>query len=199
MRLFTGIALTEECRAAVSSAVTPLRADPAPVSWVARGNLHITLKFLGETPGDRLGAVADALAGVAGRYAPFELEAEGAGLFPGARNPRVLWVGLREPLELVRELHENMENALSVAGFPREDRPYHPHITVGRARGVLPPAWGDRFLRALSGRRFGKVPVPKITLYESRLAPGGAVYAVVRDVPLSGGSPAGRKNEERSP
>jgi 2'-5' RNA ligase len=198
VRLFTGIALTEECRAAVSEAVAPLRADPAPVSWVARGNLHITMKFLGETPTDRLRVVLAALEGVATRFSPFDLEAEGAGVFPGARSPRVLWVGLREPLELVRELQENMENALSGAGFPREDRPYHPHITVGRARGVLPPAWGDRFVRALSGRRFGVVPVPKITLYESRLAPGGAVYAVVREFPLPG-VPGRRENKESSP
>jgi len=199
VRLFTGIALTSVCRAAVAAAVATLRADPAPVSWVAPGNLHVTLKFLGETSPNRVGAAADALAGVAANFPPFGLEAEGAGLFPGTRNPRVLWVGLREPLELVRELQENMENALSGAGFPREDRPFHPHITVGRARGVLPPAWGDRFLRALSGRRFGEVPVPKITLYESRLSPGGAVYTVVRDFLLSGGARAWRENKERSP
>ena len=92
-----------------------------------------------------------------------------------------------------------MENALSGAGFTRDDRPFHPHITVGRARGVLPPAWGDRFVRALSGRHFGEVPVPKITLYESRLAPGGAVYAIARDFPLSGGTRGRRENKESSP
>jgi 2'-5' RNA ligase len=194
VRLFTGIGLTSVCRAAVAAAVATLRDDPAPVSWVAPGNLHVTMKFLGEISRDRVGAVADALAGVAANFQPFGLEAEGAGAFPGTRNPRVLWVGLREPLELVRELQENMENALSGAGFPREDRPFHPHITVGRARGVLPPAWGDRFLRALSGRRFGEVPVPNITLYESRLSPGGAVYTVVRDFPLSGGARERREN-----
>jgi 2'-5' RNA ligase len=199
VRLFTGIALTSECRAAVAAAVATLRADPAPVSWVGPGNLHISMKFLGEISRDRVGAVVDALAGVAAGFQPFGLEAEGAGVFPGTRNPRVLWVGLREPLELVRELQENMENALSGAGFTREDRPFHPHITVGRARGVLPPAWGDRFVRALSGRRFGEVPVPKVTLYESRLSPGGAVYTVVRDFPLSGGARGRRENKERSP
>ena len=199
MRLFTGIALTSACRAAVAAAVAPLRADPAPVSWVAPENLHITMKFLGEISRDRVGSVEGALAGVAAGFHPFGLEAEGGGAFPGTRYPRVLWVGLREPLELVRELQQNMENALSGAGVPREDRPFHPHITVGRARGVLPPGWGDRFVRALSGRRFGQVPVPKITLYESRLSPGGAVYTVVRDFLLSGGARAWRENKERSP
>jgi 2'-5' RNA ligase len=190
-----GIALPEECRAAVGQAIAPLRADPAHVAWVSPGNLHVTLKFLGEIGTDRLGSIRDALADVAGRYRPFTLEAEGGGAFPGPRNPRVLWVGIRDPLELVKQLQQNMENALSGAGFPREDRPFHPHITVGRARGVLPPAWGDRFVRALSGRNFGEVPVPSITLYESRLSPGGAVYAVVRAFPLPGERRGGGKND----
>jgi len=198
VRAFLGIALPEDCRAAVVGAIAPLRADPAPVSWVAPGNLHITLKFLGEILPDRLVGIRDSLAGVAGRFAPFTLEAEGAGVFPDPRNPRVFWVGLRDPLELVRELQQNMEYALSGAGFTREDRPFHPHITVGRARGVLPPAWGDRFVRGLSGRRFGRVPVPSFTLYESRLSPGGAVHTVVRSFPLSGAPQGRRENEESS-
>ena len=199
MRLFVGIALTESCRASVAEAIGPLRADPAHVSWVASENLHITLNFLGEIPMERLGAIEDAIGRIGGSVPPFRLEAEGAGVFPGTRNPRVLWVGLLEPLELVRQLQENIENALSGAGFPREGRPFHPHITVGRARGVLPPAWGDRFVRALSGRRFGEVPVPSFTLYESRLSPRGAVYAVLRSYPLSGAPRGGGKIKERSP
>ena len=199
MRVFLGIALPEACRAAIREAVAPLRADPAPVSWVATENLHVTLKFIGEVSKDHLAGIGDALAGVAGRFPAFSLEAEGGGAFPGTRNPRVLWVGFREPLELVGELQENMENALSGAGFPREDRPFHPHITVGRARGVLPPAWGDRFVRVLSGRRFGEVPVRSITLYESRLSPRGAVYAVLRSFPLPGAPRERRENEERFP
>ena len=126
------------------------------------------------------------------------LTSEGGGAFPGTRNPRILWVGFLEPLELVRQLQQNMENALSGAGFPREDRPFHPHITVGRTRGALPPAWGERFVQALSGKSFGVVPVSSFTLYESRLGPGGAVYTPLCDFRLER---SGRrdKREEKEP
>jgi 2'-5' RNA ligase len=186
LRAFLGIGLPGDVRHAVAEAISALRGARAPVSWVPRENLHITMKFLGEISPERAGSVGEVLAPLAAGIAPFSLEAEGGGAFPGTRNPRVLWVGFREPLELVRELQQNMENALSGAGFSREDRRFHPHITVGRARGALPPAWGERFVQALSGRRFGAVPVTSFTLFESRLSPAGAVYTALRGIPLRG-------------
>lgn len=188
MRIFVGIGLPASVRDAVEDTVAPLRGKGVPVSWVAKENLHVTMKFLGETPGDRRRAVEECLSGVASRFSPFSLAAVGGGAFPGIRNPRVLWVGFLEPLELVGKLQQNMENALSGAGFPREDRRFHPHITVGRVRAVLPPAWGERFVRSMSGREFGAVPVASLRLFESRLSPGGAIYTVLRDFPLGGGS-----------
>jgi 2'-5' RNA ligase len=176
MRAFLGIGLPAGVRDTISSAIETVRGLRAPVSWVATENLHITLKFLGEMKPDQVRLVEETLRVVATGIPPFSLTAEGGGAFPGTRNPRVLWVAFLEPLELVRQLQQNMENALSGAGFPREDRPFNPHITVGRIRGPLPPAWGERFVKALSGRRFGVVPVSSFTLYESRPGPGGVVY-----------------------
>lgn len=197
MRSFIGIRLPAAVRDAVSEALRGMRETKGSVSWVAKGNLHLTLKFLGEIRDDRVPVVVGALEGVAAGIAPFSLGASGGGTFPGPRNPRVLWVGFREPLELVGKLHQNIENALSAAGFPREDRPFHPHITVGRVRGVLPPSWGDRFVQGLSGREFGDVPVSSVALFESRLTPGGAIYSVVREFPLESG-PRRRESEEET-
>ena len=176
MRAFLGIGLPAGVREAVASEIAQVRGLHAPVAWTTQKNLHITLNFLGEIAPERVPLVEREMRSVASGIDPFSLTAEGGGAFPGTRNPRVLWVGFLEPLELVRQLQQNMENALSGAGFPREDRPFHPHITVGRIRGPLPPAWGERFVKALSGRRFGVVPVSSFTLYESRSGPGGVVY-----------------------
>ena len=197
MRCFLGIGLPSGMKDAIADAVRPDREGRGPVSWVAKGNLHITLKFLGEIRADRIAALGEALSGVAAGFPPFSLDAFGGGAFPGTRNPRVLWVGFREPLELVGKLQQNIENALSGAGFPREDRPFHPHITVGRVRGILPPAWGDRFVQGLAGRGFGTVPVLSIVLFESRLSPGGAIYSVVREFPF-GKPPVRRETEEEN-
>jgi 2'-5' RNA ligase len=186
MRTFLGIGLPAGVREKIAAATAPLRGLRAPVAWTEPKNLHITLVFLGDISPERVAVVERSVRLVASGTGPFSLTAEGGGAFPGTRNPRVLWVGILEPLELVRQLQQNMGNALSGAGFPREDRPFHPHITVGRTRGALPPAWGERFVQVLSGKGFGVVPVTSFTLYESRLGPGGAAYAPIRDFRLAG-------------
>jgi len=184
MRAFLGIGLPADVREAIAAAIRQVRGLQAPVTWTAPKNLHITLNFLGEIFPERVPLVERSMRVVASGVAPFSLTAEGGGAFPGTRNPRVLWVGFLEPLELVGQLQQNMGNALSGAGFPREDRPFHPHITVGRTRGALPPAWGERVVQALSGKRFGVVPVTSFALYESRLGSGGAVYTPLCDFRL---------------
>jgi 2'-5' RNA ligase len=198
MRAFLGIGLPAGVRDAIASATAQARGLHAPVAWTPPKNLHITLNFLGEVPPERTAAVERSMRVVANGSVPFSLTAEGGGAFPGTRNPRVLWVGFLEPLELVRELQQNMGNALSGAGFPPEDRPFHPHITVGRTRGALPPAWGERFVHALSGKGFGIVPVSSFTLYESRPGPGGVAYIPLCDFRLAG---SGKREirEEREP
>ena len=198
MRTFLGVGLPAGVREAVASEIAQVRGLHAPVAWTAPKNLHITMNFLGEIAPERVPLVEREMRSVASGIDPFSLTAEGGGAFPGTRNPRVLWVGFLEPLELVRQLQQNMEDALSRAGFPRENRPFHPHITVGRSRGALPPAWGERFVQALSGKNFGVVPVSSFTLYESRPGSGGAVYTPVCDFRLEG--PGKRQTrEEKEP
>jgi 2'-5' RNA ligase len=197
MRAFVGIGLPPPSRRAIGEAISPLRARRLPVSWTPEPNLHVTLKFLGEVPSGRTEEIASLLLAAASGIPAFEIFVEGAGAFPSLRAPRVLWVGLREPLVLVGKLHENMENALSGAGFPREERPFHPHVTVGRVRDRVPPGWGEEYAGALTGKSFGAVRVGSYQLYESRLSPGGATYAVLRDIPLQRG-PERTEREEKA-
>ncbi len=187
MRSFVGIGLPEACRSAIARALAAFRTAPGRVAWVREQNLHLTLKFLGEIRPDQVSGLETLLADAAGDVPSFDFDVAEAGAFPSLRAPRVLWVGIREPLELVGKLQQNIETALSRSGFPREDRPFHPHVTAGRVKGVLPPGWGDRFVGALSGIRFGSARAASFQLYESRLSPAGATYTVMRDIPLGAG------------
>ncbi|HSL92417.1 MAG TPA: RNA 2',3'-cyclic phosphodiesterase [Candidatus Limnocylindrales bacterium] len=196
MRAFIGIGLPPKCHRAIAEAVSPFRDRRLPVSWTPEGNLHLTLKFLGEIPSGRIEEIGALLRAAASDVPVFELSVEGAGGFPSLRAPRVLWIGIREPLVLVGKLQENMETMLSGAGFPREGRPFHPHITVGRVQGRIPPGWGEKYARALSGIPFGVAGVNSCQLYESRLSPGGATYTVLCDIPLVRGT-EGAEREER--
>ncbi len=186
MRLFIGIGLSPDCRRAIAGAVFPLREKGVPVSWTPEHNLHLTLKFLGETPASRVNELAGLMEKAGRGIPPFMLRVEEAGAFPSLRAPRILWIGIREPLELVRKLHQNMENALSGAGFPRDERPFHPHVTVGRVRGRVAPGWGESYASAVSGVVFDTVSVASYRVYESRLSPSGANYSVLREVPFGG-------------
>jgi RNA 2',3'-cyclic 3'-phosphodiesterase len=197
MRAFIGLALPGECRASIARALSPLMDRSAGVAWTPERNLHVTMRFLGEIAPGRVGEVGDRMAEAAREVPPFEFSVEGPGGFPSLRDPRVLWVGVREPLELVRKLHQNMENALAAAGFPREGRAFHPHVTVGRVRRELPPGWAAHFAGILSGKRFGVVKAGSYQLYESRLSPAGSVYTMLRDVPF-GGETAATGQEEQS-
>lgn len=188
MRSFIGIGLPPECRMGIAGVVSPLRAKEVPVSWVPERNLHLTLKFLGEIPSARTDELAGLLAEAARDIPPFEFRMGDAGGFPTLRAPRVLWIGLREPLELVRKLHQNMENTLSGAGFPRDGRPFHPHVTVGRVKSRVAQGWGETYASAISGVTFDTVYVTSYRLYESRLSPSGANYQVLREVPFGGGA-----------
>ena len=187
MRLFIGIGLPEECCHRIAAAISPLRAKGLPVSWVAERNLHLTLKFLGEIPPGEADGLAGFMAEAARDIPPFEFCVEEGGGFPSLAAPRILWIGVREPLELVGKLHQNMENTLSAAGFPHEGRPFHPHVTVGRIKGRVAPGWGGTFASAVSGTTFGIVFAASYRLYESRLSPSGANYTVLREVPFGGG------------
>ena len=187
MRAFVGIGLPGPCRAAITRALAPFREDAGRVAWVREQNLHLTLKFLGEIRPDQVSGLGPLLAEAGDGISPFEVDVTGAGAFPSLRAPRVLWIGIREPLELVGKLQQNIETALSRSGFPREDRPFHPHVTAGRVKGTLSPGWGERFAGALSGIRFGTARVESFQLFESRLSPAGATYTVVREFPLGAG------------
>jgi len=187
MRAFVGVGLPEACRSAIARALAPFRTESGRIAWVREQNLHLTLKFLGEISPGQVDGLLTLLADAAAGVPSFDFDLAGAGAFPSLRAPRVLWVGIREPLELVGKLQQNIETALSRSGFPREDRPFHPHVTAGRVTGALPPGWGDRFAGALSGIRFGSARAESFQLYESRLSPAGAMYTVMRDIPLGAG------------
>lgn len=183
MRAFIAIDLEPALRSALEALVRRLEATRAEVRWARPGGTHLTLKFLGEIDDPQAGQVTEALENVARRHKPFGLRLEGTGAFPTERNPRVLWVGVTAGPELT-ELQDDLERALEGLGFGREERPFKPHLTLGRVKGR---ARLDRAMAELEARRqddLGVMTVRKIALFESRLHPQGAEYRIVREVEL---------------
>jgi 2'-5' RNA ligase len=188
MRLFLALNLPPEERARLHREAAPLRAAALPVRWVAPDALHLTLNFLGEVAEGRAAEVESAMERVAQRFPPFELRLRRLGAFPNFGRARVVWVGVDAPPELGR-LQAALTAGLAGLGFPPEDRPYSPHLTLGRAQsGARPPEL--RPLERLAGefRYEAAVEVRTVDLMRSHLGGGGARYERLRAAPLHGAS-----------
>ncbi|MEW6232590.1 MAG: RNA 2',3'-cyclic phosphodiesterase [Chloroflexota bacterium] len=191
VRCFVAIELNEEARSALAALQARLkgadRTAAQAVKWVAPQGIHLTLKFLGQVPRARVQAIVDALRNACRGGDPFELSLAGAGCFPSPQSPRVLWVGLEGDLERLASLQQAVEGALVKLGFPPEDRPFQPHLTLGRVRETAGKEERRRLglaARALPGMEGTKVPVAAVSLIRSHLRPEGAVYEKLAELPL---------------
>jgi 2'-5' RNA ligase len=186
MRLFLAVELEQAVLDEWDRALEPLVASAPDLAWVPTGKRHLTLKFLGQVPGERLESIIEMTSGMAKRHRPFSITLREIGAFPNFRRARVVWIGVeQEPrLEL---MHHDVEVAGEGAGFELEGRPFRPHVTVARVREALEAERARELGRA--GRRIKlrtTSHVGAITLFESRLSPTGARYTPVHVAPLGG-------------
>ena len=190
-RLFVAIDLGPAARAALAAAQDECRRHGLPARWVDPAEAHLTLKFLGDTDRSLVPALADALRAVAAGLTAFALRTAAPGAFPNPRRPRVLWIGLDGPLDRLHRLQAAVETALVPFGFPREPRPFSPHLTHGRVRddraramaGAIPHL--DATFARLATRPGALLPVAAIHLIRSELRPTGARYTTLATAPLA--------------
>jgi len=156
-------------------------------SWVKPGNIHLTLKFLGDTDPDRIPGIQITLTETLASLARFQLSLDSVGVFPDTNNPRVLWLGLKDREGALETLQTGIEKALEQIGFPREQRPFSPHVTLARIKSPKGKKELKSELDALN--RQGITPHPfdvgEIQLYESQLTPKGSIYTVLANFKLN--------------
>jgi 2'-5' RNA ligase len=145
--------------------------------WVRPEGVHLTLRFLGDTPPERVEGLRPPLAAAAAACPPLEARVTELGTFPGpGRPPRVLWLGIALPSPAL-SLQAECERAAVGVGFPPEERPFRAHLTLARFR--------ERVLRpALPPVDLGIIPLDTLALVRSELRPGGAVYTPIARFPL---------------
>lgn len=184
MRTFIAVDLDPEIKRSLSDFVRRLKkASPDGTSWVREAGMHLTLKFLGEIDEARVEPVAKAMDEAVQSGRPFLIRVRGTGVFPNPRFPRVLWVGIAPSGDL-DALQARLESALAGAGFERESRPFHPHLTLGRVRSVPGIRNAVTELELQKNAEFGTMTAVKIALFRSVLRPGGAEYSVLKESPL---------------
>ncbi|HEV8074976.1 MAG TPA: RNA 2',3'-cyclic phosphodiesterase [Candidatus Acidoferrum sp.] len=178
MRLFIAIEIPENIRTGFASLLKEFRAIAPQVKWVRAENLHVTLKFLGETDSAKLGALQNVLSTVRSPD-PVSLEFRGLGFFPNDKRPRVFWAGMEASANL-KSLAADVDQAVHQLGFSREERPYAPHLTLARIPLPDLPSILLQLVKEKSSLSFGSIRTTEFRLIESKLKPAGAEYTTVR-------------------
>jgi len=179
MRTFIAIDLSPEIKDQLAALVSSLKSSARNIKWVARENYHLTLKFLGEIRDNQVKTVKMVIDRVLKKHKQFFLVMRGTGSFPPGQNRmRVIWSGVAGG-EALSGLQRDLEESLEKEGFPREDRPFSPHLTIGRAKIPENQERLRKELEKYSQKEFGSMLVSEIILFQSILRPEGPEYRII--------------------
>jgi 2'-5' RNA ligase len=188
MRLFVAVDLSDDARQAIvveqNRIVAALAGGQSSWKRVRPEHMHLTLVFLGRVDDAHVPAVVEAIGRDAGA-APFEMVFAGLGVFPPRGAPRVVWSGVTDGAAGLVALQQEMAQRATALGIALDERPFHPHLTLGRWRLSHPLDRGRALAAAVPGA-IASVRVERATLYESRLSPSGPTYTALSHANLTG-------------
>ena len=186
IRSFLAIELPKPILKKIEEVQGDLRSTHADVRWVNPEKIHLTLKFFGNIEESRIEPIFKSIEEPIRNTLPFSLKVRGVGAFPHLKNPRVIWMGLVDGREVLISFQKQIETQLEKIGFQPEDRPFHPHLTLGRMKS-------SRGKEELVGRmekhkeeEFGDFQVERVVLFKSDLRPTGPIYTPLGDMKLGG-------------
>ena len=154
------------------------------IRWVRPENTHLTLKFLGDVKKTDIEKVGEAIFESVKEFSPITLRAKGIGTFPGIKRPRVIWVGISGQLDQLIGLHKTLDEKLEAIGFPKENRSFKGHLTLGRVKAKIDPKRLGVALNELAGFESESFVADRIILFKSELKPTGAVYTKLAEASL---------------
>ncbi|HWR65694.1 MAG TPA: RNA 2',3'-cyclic phosphodiesterase [Bellilinea sp.] len=182
IRAFIAITLPSEIKTELESTIQKFKAQRVKgVRWVAVENIHLTLRFLGDTSPADLEQLTKLLQAESTAYHSFSAEVASVGAFPNSKRPRVIWVGFQAPAVL-NELVASIESAARSIGIQPEERGFSPHLTLGRVKKDASPADILNLGAALKSIDVGSLDgfsVTHFTLFRSDLRPQGPLYSVL--------------------
>lgn len=183
MRTFIAIELPEKIKKEIEQAQAPLKRADAFVSWVKPGNIHVTLKFLGEVPEEKINEVFSGTERALAGAKRFTMSLKGMGAFPDFRRPRVIWVGAGSGTAELSQIANKIEEEMEKIGFPREKRKFSAHFTIGRVKS---PKNIEKLTEMVESSDFQteEIEVKQVVVMRSQLHPAGAIYTPLRKLPL---------------
>ena len=163
-----------------------LRSSDADVRWVHLDKIHLTLKFFGNIEESQIDSIVKLIEDSVRSTRPFSLRVRGAGAFPNLRNPRVIWVGLVGGEEVLIPLQKQLEASFQKIGFQPEDRPFQPHLTLGRMKSNRGKENLVPRIEKHQDDELGNFQVEQLVLLKSDLRPSGPIYTALREMKLGG-------------
>ena len=185
IRTFIAIELPAKIIDGLKEIQDELKDGTNKVTWVKPENIHLTIKFLGDIEADKIDSIAGLLKSAAAKNRSFDISVKGVGGFPTIDNPRVLWVGIEEGNVNLSALYNNIEDALSTIGFEKEERPFKPHLTLGRIKFLKDRKGLKEWIERFKDITLGQYMVDSICLFQSMLTPEGAVHIKLKKIELT--------------
>ncbi len=183
LRTFLAVPVPRDVSSKKNMLYSTLENVDGDINWVKNAQLHLTMKFLGHTPESAIIDVIDHVEKITPNMNPFDLKIEETGCFPVPTRPRILWLGLKGNLVLLKSMVESIENVLEPLGFPKDSRDILPHITLARIKYPQKHTPNvDPFLK--SSYDPIDFPVDRMQFFSSELLPSGAVHTILKTFPL---------------
>ena len=185
MRAFISVELPDDIKEKIVGIVDTLKEAGQGVKWVEKKNLHITLKFLGWVPDEKIDNLKELVREAAKGHKIFNAKFEELGTFPPGKHPRVVWVGTSKGAEELKNIAISLEKSLSKAGYRAEEREFTAHITIGRVKEKKKIGELVKAIDSNKNAKFGETVVGEICIMKSTLTPKGPAYEVIEKVKLA--------------
>lgn len=189
IRTFIAIPLPKNIRLFLSKIQGEIRENRIKASWTATSSMHLTLRFIGETPTEDINDIIRAMGATAAACAPFTLFAGGVGVFPGIKKARVIWSGVRGERDQLGTVRMTLEKNLVQAGLKAEARQFSPHFTLGRFKGRVDSKALSNIIQNFQQYASTPCRIKTMVLFKSDLKPGGAVHTPLFKTEFTGNPP----------
>lgn len=186
MRAFLAIEIDDEIKTVLSGMIDKLASAGSGISWVKPAQMHLTLWFFDELREEELEKIISAIDGAVRGVSPFQLEIRKTGTFGSGGHPKVFWCGFGGDIAALTALYAKIETNFKEIGIKGDDKPFRPHLTLGRNKSGSKQERVAVLLRGLSDYRVGGFMAGRITLFRSELQREGAVHTPLKHFPLEG-------------
>jgi 2'-5' RNA ligase len=184
IRTFIALELPPSLISLLAKVQEDLQSMGLRAKWVRPENIHLTLKFLGNINPTDIDNIGGAMVDAVGEIETFNLVAEGIGVFPGIKRPRVIWMGLKGQVQLLFAMQRLLEDSLAALGYKKEKRPFKGHLTLGRFKQSVNPNTIRRVLQEFGDLTIEEFTARRVIFYKSDLKPTGAVYSQLQQAVL---------------